>query len=78
MDPVQVWKDLSSKVEEKISTLHTNLTSAHSWFDEYYELAKAKVEGPGGAPTFVPKVSSFLLQQTNGVTSKSIFGSKIY
>ena len=61
MDPVQVWKDLSSKVEEKTSSLHTNLSSAHSWFDEYFELAKAKVEVPGGAPTFVPKVGKYLL-----------------
>ena len=60
-NPVKVWQELSSKVEEKIESLRSNFASAHSWFDEYYELAKAKVEGPGGAPTFVPKVGTFLL-----------------
>ena len=64
----QVWKDLTSKVEEKTATLKSNLQSSHSWFDEYFLLAKAKLEGPGGAPTFVPKVRTKQINISSNTT----------
>ena len=72
MDLVQVWKELTSKVEEKITSLKANSQqSCQELFEEYYESAKLKLEGPGGAPTFVPKV------RTEHITHQ-FFGSTIY
>ena len=53
---VEVWKELTSKVEEKLSSMRSRHQTSVAWFEEYFESAKAKLEGPGGAPTFVPKV----------------------
>ena len=50
-----MWRDLNAKVEEKMKGLESGW-DVTSFFDEYYQQAKAKLQSTSGDLTFVPKV----------------------